>query len=216
MHGLLIPASSSITIAELVYYLVILKPDAKMVMSELSRSLHRWTREEYDRMVDSGVFPMDARVELVDGEILEMTPQKSPHATGTALVAEALRQCFSSDYHVRSQMPLALDDFSEPEPDVAVVKGGIRDYAGQHPRLAVLVVEVSDTTLAFDRGSKAMMYVRNGVQEYWLANLRDASLEVYRRPSGGMYTERRVLARHETIAPLVAKENPILVADLLP
>jgi Uma2 family endonuclease len=185
-------------------------------MSEPHRTLHRWTREEYDRMLDAGVLSEQARLELVDGEIVEMTPQKSAHSTGTALVVDALRQCFSAGYHVRSQMPLAIDDRSEPEPDAAVVEGGIRDYADHHPRAAVLVVEVADSTLSFDRMSKAAVYARSGVPEYWILNLRERTLEAHRCPSSSVYTERVTLTADQEVSPLAAPQQRIRVADLLP
>jgi len=116
-------------------------------MSEPMHTLHRWTRAKYDRMVETGVFQPEARLELLDGEIIEMSPQKSPHATAVNLIAEALRGGFGTGFYVRGQMPLTLDDNSEPEPDVAVIKGNIRDYADHHPSSAVLIVEVADTTL---------------------------------------------------------------------
>jgi Uma2 family endonuclease len=98
-------------------------------MSKPTYRLHRWSRNEYDRMVETGVFSPEARLELLDGEIVEMSPQKSLHASAVDLVEEVLRGGFGEGFYVRGQKPLTLDDYSEPEPDVAVVKGTIRDYA---------------------------------------------------------------------------------------
>ncbi len=182
----------------------------------LARALHRWTRAEYDRMVETGVFEPEARLELLDGEIIEMSPQKSPHATAVNLIAEALRGGFGTGPSIRGQMPLTLDDASEPEPDVAVVKGNIRDYADHHPSSAVLVVEVVDTTLVYDRLNKAAAYARNAIPEYWILNLRDRRLEVYRRPSHGVYAERTLLSTGETTSPLAAPGLWVEIAALLP
>src|SRR5215471_6418539 len=88
--------------------------------------LRRWTRQEYERMTDAGVLTENDRVELIGGEILTVTPQKSPHATGVVLASEALRRVLTPNLHVRTQLPLALGDDSEPEPDVAIVRGSLR------------------------------------------------------------------------------------------
>jgi Uma2 family endonuclease len=97
-----------------------------------------------------------------------------------------------------------------------MVKGDIRDYTDHHPRTAVLLVEVADTTLAFDRMKKAAVYARNGIPEYWILNLRDRTLEVHRDPEGDAYTEQWVLASDQGVSPLVAPGAHIEVSELLP
>ena len=136
----------------------------------------RWTRDEYDRMIATGIFHPEERLELLEGEIVHMTPQGSGHATAVRLVEDALRNLFNVGFDVRVQMPLALGTDSEPEPDVAVVVGPPRDYRDEHPRVAILVVEVADSTLSLDRERKAALYARAGIQEYWLLNLTDRCL----------------------------------------
>lgn len=153
---------------------------------------HRWTRIEYERMVEAGVFHPEARFELMDGEIIDMTPQGSYHATSIQVIAEYIRQLFSTGYHVRIQMPLALGEDSEPEPDVAVVMGGFMDYRDAHPQTAVLVVEVANSTLAYDR-LKAHSYASHAIPEYWLVNLKENCLEVFQQPENGRYTSYRSL-----------------------
>jgi Uma2 family endonuclease len=185
-------------------------------MNEPDRISHRWSRAEYERMVDVDVFPPTARLELLDGEILDMTPQKSAHASAVDLVEEALRACFSTGFYVRGQKPLALDDHSEPEPDVAVIRGGVRDYTRHHPRTAVMIVEVADSTLAYDRVTKATAYARNRIPEYWILNLCDRTLEVHRDPVGDAYAHRSSVAADEVVRPLAAAGAGVKVADLLP
>src|SRR5919198_1146345 len=124
-------------------------------MNAAAPRLRLWTREEYLKMVEAGVFKPGERVELIEGRNVAMSPQNSPHFTAVSLVEEALRTLFGAGYVVRVQGPLDLSPTSQPEPDIAVVRGTIRDYAGAHPTTALLVVEVSDSTLAFDRGEKA-------------------------------------------------------------
>ena len=152
-----------------------------------------------------------------------MTPQKSPHAAAVTLVQEALRVVLGIGCHVRTQLPLALDPASEPEPDVAVVHGAPRDYRDAHPATALLLVEVADTTLAFDRGWKSSLYARAGVADYWIVNLVDRVLEVYRdrRPEpaaryGWTYATVRRFDSEEGIVPLAAPTARVAVRDLLP
>jgi Uma2 family endonuclease len=183
----------------------------------------RWTREEYHRLAELGILGPEERVELIDGEIVVVPPQGSPHYTAIRATEEALRAAFGPGYDVRVQGPLALEERSEPEPDVAVVRGTFRDYEREHPASAVLVVEVADTTARYDRERKGRLYARAGIPEYWLLNLPRRRLEVYREPvpagdlpRGARYATRQVLAEHEVVTPLAAPQARIAVADLLP
>lgn len=178
--------------------------------------LHRWTRREYENMVSSGVFHPEDKLELIDGEIYDVSPQSSRHATAIRLVEEALRRVYGSGFDVRVQLPIALDASSEPEPDVAVVEGGPRDYLDAHPTTALLAVEVSDTSLAFDRAAKQATYARNGIPEYWIINLIDGRVEVYRQPRGSEYGEVSELTPPSRISPLTQPASSIAVRDLLP
>lgn len=187
-------------------------------MSVVEPAVRRWTAAEYHRAAEAGVFPPGERLELIDGEIYRMSPQKSLHTTGCELAEESLRGIFGTGYVVRGQKPLALGAASEPEPDVAVVRGRIRDFATQHPSTALLVVEVADSTAAFDTGRKAEMYARAGIPDYWVVVLPERALLVHRDPdpASGQY---RSITRHEetgTAAPLAAPGAIIRVADLLP
>lgn len=185
-------------------------------MSTAVRRDHRWTRFEYERIVAAGGFAADARIELLDGEIIDMSPQKCSHATAVGLVEEALRLCIDGGCHIRSQKPLALDDRSEPEPDIAVVPGQLRDYAQAHPDSALLIVEVADSSLAYDQTSKAQAYARKAIPDYWIVNLRDRVLEVHREPSSAGYKERMLVVAGDRIAPRMTPDCLIPVDDLLP
>ena len=179
---------------------------------------YRWTRQAFEKLAEAGLVEPDARLELIDGEILQkMTPQSSQHATAVLLATKALRSFFSPpDYTIRVQLPLALDSYSEPEPNLAAVEGRIDDYVEAHLSTAVLVVEVADASLAFDRTRKAALYARAGISEYWIVNLLDSMLEVYRHPEGSTYREHQVLARHEQLAPLAQPGAFISVTRLFP
>src|SRR3954468_9558284 len=135
-------------------------------MSLAEPTTRKWNRDEYYQMADLGLF-QDQRVELIEGEIVEMAPQKDNHAGSVSLVHRALSHAFGDGFWVRMQMPLTLNDQSEPEPDVSVVPGGERDYmrGAGHPRGALLVVEVSDTTLSYDRERKASLYAAAGIED---------------------------------------------------
>jgi Uma2 family endonuclease len=185
--------------------------------------VRRWNREEYNRIVEGGIFAPGERVELIDGEILAMTPQGSLHATALLLIEEALRLAFGTRGHVRIQLPLAIDPSSEPEPDITVVSGSPRDYRDAHPRSALLIVEISDTTLLYDREQKGSLYARAGLTDYWIVNLLDRILEVHREPVpmpqsryGWGYHSIRNCRAGDSVSPLAATEARIAVSDFLP
>ncbi|MDA1054017.1 MAG: Uma2 family endonuclease [Planctomycetota bacterium] len=183
-------------------------------MATVEPQTKHWTLDEYHRLGDAGVF-IDQRVELIDGEILTMSPMKAAHAAATELTAAALRGSFGPGLWIRVQLPLAISDNSEPEPDLAVVPGAPRDYP-EHPASALLVVEVSDTTLAFDRGKKRRLYAAAGVADYWVLNLIDEQLEVYRDPIDGDFQNAATFGPDADISPLAAPDARISVRELLP
>jgi Uma2 family endonuclease len=180
----------------------------------------RWSRHEYERLANQGFFQPDERLELVEGQLLVKEPQNTPHVAAIALTADALRAAFGTGWFVRQQFPLALGDWSEPEPDISVVPGSPRDYPQAHPSRPVLVVEVAESRLSFDRTTKASIYARAGVADFWIVNLVDCVLEVYRDPerSGRQWRYRSVqsLAPDGEVSPLAASGSRIRVADLLP
>ena len=185
-------------------------------MSNARVANYRLSRAEYDRAVEAGAFEVDAKVELIDGDLRAMTPEGSRHAAVIELVADCLRRVFGSEFHVRVQHPLATDDYSEPEPDIAVVTGAIRDYMNAHPTSAVLVVEVSNESLQHDRTVKQRLYARCGIREYWILAIPDARLEIYREPAENGYRSVTRHAAGDSVAPVVRPEARIVVDDLLP
>src|SRR5438093_2356221 len=168
-------------------------------MTERDLRTKRWKRTEYERLVDNGIF------------------------VAVRLVERALARAFGEGWDVRAQGPIALDDASEPEPDVAVVRGEPRDYAEAHPADPVLVVEVALTSLGLDREHKSSLYARAGRPEYWIVNLVDRVLEVRREPApepsapyGWDYAVVDVLGQAERVSSLGASAIQIPVVDLLP
>jgi Uma2 family endonuclease len=185
-------------------------------MAEPVPTSHLWARAEYERMAEAGIFEADARIELIEGEILEMAPQASRHATAVTLIEQWVRSLAPPNTHVRVQLPLAIDSRSEPEPDVALVQGGPRDYRDAHPATALWVIEVADTSLGFDRVRKKRLYARNGLPEYWILDLNSGGLEVHRHPEGEDYAEKRIYRDDDHVALLAAPDVQVAVADLLP
>ena len=192
-------------------------------MARVEVKTRRWKRVEYERLIETGFFQPGDPIELIGGQLIVAEPQGSNHFTAIQAVEEALRAAFGAGWQVRGQGPVALDEESEPEPDVAVVPGSFRDYAAAHPSRPVLVVEVSESSLALDRHHKGSLYARAGLDDYWIVNLVDRVLEVYRHPGpdpaasfGWRYSPAEVFGREASVSPLALPGTHIRVADLLP
>src|SRR5438874_1813835 len=145
-------------------------------------TLRRRRRVEYERLVDLGAFDEDEPVELIGGQLIVAEPKGSEHATAVGMTNDALRSALSSGWIVRVQDPVALDEESAPEPDIAVVRGSRADYRHAHPARPVLIIEIAESRLVFDRTQKGSLYARAGIVDYWIVNLGDRVLEVYRDP----------------------------------
>lgn len=183
----------------------------------------RWTRTEYDRLVEGGFFRPGDPVELLGGQLVVAEPQGSRHFAALRATQEALRAAFGAGWEIRGQGPLALDDDSEPEPDLAVVPGSFRDYQAAHPSRPVLVVEISETSLALDRAHKGSLYARAGLADYWIVNLPERRLEVYREPGpdpdasyGWRYRSAAVVEPGASVAPLARPDRHLRVIDFFP
>ncbi len=192
---------------------------AKLTLPEGVRKWH-WTSEEFHRAFSMGLFRLDEKLELIDGEIIEKMGGDPSHSVGVGLVQDALAKAFAlTDCHLRIQHPIALPGgVSEPEPDVAVVRGQRRQYDKHHPQPVdtLLVVEVANTTLTYDRERKAPAYAVAGVVEYWILNLTDRQLEVHRHPQNGAYQSTVILTASQSASPMAMPTEIIRVADLLP
>jgi Uma2 family endonuclease len=148
--------------------------------------------EQYERMGEAGVFAPDERLELIDGEILEMPPMNTAHAWAVAaLNREFMQSPLGQHVFLLPQLPVILSDLNEPQPDLVLARLPQARYrtAKARPEDIVLLVEVSDTTLRFDRQRKMPLYARHGVAESWILNVQDRRLEVFRRPQDGVYSE---------------------------
>jgi Uma2 family endonuclease len=183
----------------------------------------RWTVEKYDRLVSQGFFS-NQRVELLDGRIIQMPPKLEPHVAGVSFAAKAAGRAFGEGFYVRREAPLRQGTRSKPEPDVAVVPGNERDYLETGPPSdALLIIEVSDRTLRYDRGKKASIYARHRIADYWIVNLVNRQVEVHRDPVvdpahkwGFRFKSIQIFKPGEAVSPFAAAHSKIAVNDLLP
>jgi len=191
-------------------------------MKQAPLTLRRWTRAEYDRLVDLGMLDRES-VELIGGHLVVAEPHGSYHASTLGAAGDALRTALPPGWLLRVQLPVALDDESEPEPDLALVPGEWAEYRTAHPSRPALVIEVAETSLAFDRGEKGSLYARGGIRDYWIVNLVDRVLEVYREPEpdptapyGWRYGTVQRVTRDAVVSPLALPTVRAAVATLLP
>jgi len=181
----------------------------------------RYSVAEFHQMWESGLFD-DCKPMLINGEVYEMAKPGPAHNTSVGLTDNALRPIFSTGFWVRIQMPLVLGQRSDPEPDVAIVVGGPRDYP-THPTTAELVVEVADTSLHMDTGAKAQLYAAAGILDYWVVDLNNRLLIVHRdprpdttNPFGASYTTVTSSSPGQSVNPLAFTLASVNVADLIP
>lgn len=177
----------------------------------------RMTVEHYLGLVEAGVLTVYDRVELLEGVVVAMTPSNPPHAAAVARANQALLRVIGERAHLRPQLSLVLRR-SVPEPDLAVVPGSADDYDTAHPTTALLVIEVSDSSLKQDRLSKAAIYAAAGIPEYWIVNLRDDVVERMRDPdrAAARYRDVRSVARGETLELVALPGASVVVSELLP
>jgi Uma2 family endonuclease len=178
---------------------------------------HRFSVKEYYRMAETGVLRPDARVELLNGEIIDSSSVTPLHASTKRWLSNHFIQIANERFIVGVSSPLHLDDHSEPEPDVMLLKPASDDYTSRHPQPddVFLLIEVSDTTLDYDHEEKLPAYGRAGVAEVWIVNLNETTIEVYREPHFTGYGSKTILRAGDTIAPLAFPDAAVDVAKLL-
>lgn len=178
----------------------------------------KFTVDEYYRMAEVGILERDERVELIEGEIIVMPPIGPAHAWDVDYLHEVLVRYAVGRYYVRNQNPVRLSDESEPEPDVALLRRCPEGYGAAHPTPAdvLLVIEVADSSLEYDRNIKAHIYGRSGVPETWVRNLPEDCIERFTEPGPDGYAQHTIHRRGETLTPVVLPDLELAVADLLP
>ncbi|MBB6051776.1 Uma2 family endonuclease [Armatimonas rosea] len=176
-----------------------------------------WTRETYHQAVELGLFGTSPKVELIRGEIYLKTPMNRPHATAVVKSEQVIQTALGETNHVQSQVPIGLSTDGEPEPDIAIIIGQPDDYT-EHPTEhdVLLVMEISDSTLAFDKGLKSEVYAEAGIAEYWILDINARTLEVRREPHGTIYRSTHLYDDTQSAAPLAKPDAQISVAALLP
>src|SRR5262245_21444296 len=186
-----------------------------VAMDEFPRR-HRITVEEYYRMAEVGLLAPDARVELIDGEIIEMPPMGIRHAAVVRQLQELLTDAVGKRALVQAQLPVRLDNYSEPEPDLAVLMRREDFYRQRHPAPSdtLLAIEVSESTLRFDRKVKATLYARHGIPELWIVDTRGKQLHVSRNPTPTGYAETFTTDRPTSMQPIALAEITIDLSSL--
>src|SRR5262245_32686308 len=176
-----------------------------------------FTVDEYYKMADAGVFTEDDRVELIDGEIIEMSPIGNRHLGCVNGATDAFAAAFRGRAVVSVQNPLRLNNYTEPQPDIALLKARKDAYRHKRPVAedALLVLEVADTTLAYDRQVKVPRYAASGIPEVWIENLEENVLLVFRAPSGKSYTTSLTLKSDDTVSVLAFPDVIFKVSELL-
>lgn len=178
---------------------------------------HRWTVAEYHRMGEVGLLNEDSRVELIDGEIVEMAPIGSSHGGNVNRFIRLFSKIVGDKAIVAAQNPVALGGYSEPEPDIALLRWRADDYVQSHPHPedVLLLIEVSDSTLRYDHDVKIPLYAKNGIPEVWLLDIPNRQLEIYREPTNGEY-QQRDCRQTGKIAPILCPDAVIDLAELFP
>jgi Uma2 family endonuclease len=188
-------------------------------------AIKRWTANDYRRMSELEILDCNERTELIDGQIILMAAKGTPHVTSLHLLANILRGGTHPERNrlgdlalVRTQDPIHLDDFSEPEPDLAIAKGTVLDYVEQHPRpeQIYLVVEVTDSTLNQDCEIKDKLYAKAGIADYWVLAPQKRQLHLFRKPTSTGYTEHLILTEPNQASLLAFPNVAIALTSILP
>ena len=166
----------------------------------------KFTIEEYHQLIDLGFFTENDRIELIRGEIIEMAPKRTPHSVCNSTLFGELYRLLSDRANVRGQEPIILPSNSEPEPDVVIARKKDDNYLSAHPTAAdiILVIEISDSTLKYDRETKLPLYAEAGINHYWIVNLVDNHLEAYTNTFSNLqgefsYRNKSIVLPNETI-----------------
>lgn len=178
---------------------------------------HRFTVAEYHHMGEAGIFSEDDRMELIDGEVVEMTPIGSRHAAVVMRLNRLLQGAIGDRALVNPQNPVELTEYSEPQPDLSLLVPRADFYAGGHPRPqdTLLVVEVADSTLAYDLGVKLPLYAAAGVPEAWVVDIAARALHVHAGPASGRYQDVRRLVPGDIATPRALPGVLVPVEEIL-
>lgn len=182
----------------------------------VATKVRTWTVDEYHQMLKVGILAADEHVELLSGQILEMSPQQPPHAATTRRASRYLDRRLEDLADVRTQLPITLRPNSEPEPDIAIVRFDANDYANRHPSSDEIfwIVEISDTTLRKDREQKAQVYAKAGIPEYWILDINLRQAYILRNPNDEGYRSEMSLTLTDSVFSLAFPTLEISLANL--
>jgi Uma2 family endonuclease len=186
-------------------------------MATVNPTKHLTNLDEWRRLGEANIFPPENRLELINGEILDMAPIGFNHSGHLNRINKLFARLIPDDVIPSVQNPLQLGDLSEPEPDFMLLKPNADFYSSRHPNAddVLLLVEVADSSLVFDQNQKLHLYALHGIPEYWLLNLNDLSLEVYRNPNGEVYAEKTTLRAGDVITLSQLNGISVRIADIL-
>mgnify|MGYP003392611131 CR=1 FL=1 len=186
-------------------------------MATVNPTKHLTTIDEWRRLGEAAIFPPESRIELINGEILDMAPIGFNHAGHLNRLNRLLTRLIPDEVIPSVQNPLQLGDLSEPQPDFMLLKPNADCYSSRHPIAddVLLLVEVADSSLGYDQNQKLRLYALHGIPEYWLLNLNDACLEVYRQPNGEVYAEKTTLRTGDSITLSQLDGIGVRMADIL-
>lgn len=184
----------------------------------VSTQIRQLTTAEYYGMMESGIIREGERVELISGQIFTMAAKGTRHTVSTSRLLKSLLVLIGERAIVRCQDPITLPDNSEPEPDIVIAKLRSDDYLNSHPSPAdiILAIEVADSSIKFDRETKAPLYAAAGISEYWIVNLIDDRLEIYRQPEGDIYTSIEIIKPPRSIGLPQFSDITLDISDLFP
>jgi Uma2 family endonuclease len=189
-----------------------------MLITEALFTLRKWTVAEYYKLGEMGFFRPEERVELILGNIIKMSAKGTAHTSALGRTDRLFQDLFHNLAWVRVQDPIALDDSSEPEPDIVLAIIDSLDYATHHPTPAevYLIIEVADSSLTYDREVKAEIYARSGIADYWILNVNERQLHVFREPTEDGYQSEVILGENASISPLQFPTFNIAILAMLP
>ncbi len=186
-------------------------------MATVNPTKHLTNLDEWRRLGEANIFPHGSRLELIDGEILDMAPIGFNHAGHVIRLINLFAPHIANKALINAQNPLQLGDLSEPEPDFMLLKPNTTSYTTRHPNAddVLLLIEIADSSLKFDQNQKLRLYALHNIPEYWLVNLNDVCLEVYRKPHGEVYAEKTTLYSGDSITLSQLTDISIRMADIL-
>ncbi|MBE9036390.1 Uma2 family endonuclease [aff. Roholtiella sp. LEGE 12411] len=181
-------------------------------------TLRQWTVAEYQKMAAAGIFHPEERVELIAGQIIRMSAKGTAHTSAVGRTAKVLRHLLENRADIRTQDPIQLDNFSEPEPDIAVVKIDPLDYADHHPTTSelFLIIEVADSSFKYDRETKGKVYAQSKIRDYWVLDVINRKLHVFREPTQEGYDSEVIFTEDTIVSSLQFPGIAIAIAQILP